>query len=163
MLAKADPNNLAYTAMGLPLHTDNPYRDPCPGVQLLHCLENAAEGGSSQFVDGFHVAQTLRERYPQDFRTLCHQPVAFQFQDDEVTLQSNKPIIELGPDQRVIAVNVNHRSMQAPVLNAGTSKRFYQAYDRFTQLLTNGESMIELTLQSGDLIIFNKPSCFTWT
>jgi hypothetical protein len=31
-------------------------RDPVPTVQLLHCLHNAADGGDSGFVDGFHAA-----------------------------------------------------------------------------------------------------------
>jgi hypothetical protein len=26
-------------------HTDNPYRDPVPTVQLLHCLSTADDGG----------------------------------------------------------------------------------------------------------------------
>ena len=40
-----NPNNLAFTAVGLGVHTDNPYRDPTPGLQLLHCLESDAPGG----------------------------------------------------------------------------------------------------------------------
>src|SRR5262249_9354180 len=47
-----DPNHLAYTNNALGLHTDNPYRDPVPGLQILHCLK-AACGGESLFVDGF--------------------------------------------------------------------------------------------------------------
>ena len=38
---EVNPNNLAYTNLGLGSHTDNPYRDPVPTVQLLHCLERA--------------------------------------------------------------------------------------------------------------------------
>ena len=33
---------------------------PVPTVQLLHCLDNAADGGDSGFVDGFHAAAALR-------------------------------------------------------------------------------------------------------
>ena len=36
-----EPHNLAFTAMALGNHTDNPYRDPVPQLQLLHCLEAA--------------------------------------------------------------------------------------------------------------------------
>lgn len=41
----ARPVNMAYSDAGLPPHTDNPYRDPVPGLQLLHCLKAAAVGG----------------------------------------------------------------------------------------------------------------------
>ena len=32
-------STLAVSAGGLSLHTDNPYRDPVPGVQILHCVQ----------------------------------------------------------------------------------------------------------------------------
>ena len=38
--SKPDPNDLAYTSLGLAPHTDNPYRNPVPCIQLLHCIEN---------------------------------------------------------------------------------------------------------------------------
>jgi gamma-butyrobetaine dioxygenase len=57
---ESPPSNLAFTSLPIPPHTDNPYRDPVPTVQLLHCLHNAADGGDSGFVDGFHAAAALR-------------------------------------------------------------------------------------------------------
>ena len=39
-----EPANLAYTPLGLGPHTDNPYRDPVPSLQLLHCLSSSAGG-----------------------------------------------------------------------------------------------------------------------
>jgi DUF971 family protein len=47
-----DPLNLADTNLGLGLHTDNPYRDPVPTLQLLHCLVASGEGGETVLVDG---------------------------------------------------------------------------------------------------------------
>ena len=62
-----DPNNLAFTSVAIAPHTDNPYRDPVPTLQLLHCLENAAVGGDSGLVDGFRAADLLRAEAPEDF------------------------------------------------------------------------------------------------
>ena len=56
VIAEPEPVNLAFTPLGLAAHTDNPYRDPCPTVQLLHCLAAASDGGASRFVDGFAAA-----------------------------------------------------------------------------------------------------------
>ena len=39
------PGNLAFTSRAIRPHTDNPYRDPVPTVQLLHCLRAAGERG----------------------------------------------------------------------------------------------------------------------
>ena len=57
---EVNPSNLAYTGLGLQAHTDNPYRDPVPTLQILYCLENSAEGGESLVVDGFAAAERLR-------------------------------------------------------------------------------------------------------
>src|SRR5207302_198060 len=37
-----NPTNLAYTGLGLGAHSDNPYREPTPTMQLLHCLASSA-------------------------------------------------------------------------------------------------------------------------
>ena len=89
--------NLAYTALPLSCHTDNPYRDPCPGVQLLHCIRPAtcappgsssgsssqqrAAGGLSLLVDGFEVAAAMRARDPAGFELLCRVPRPFIYRD----------------------------------------------------------------------------------
>ena len=44
--AKIDPTNLAYTRAGLQVHTDNPYRDPVPSLQLLYCLDILGKTGA---------------------------------------------------------------------------------------------------------------------
>jgi gamma-butyrobetaine dioxygenase len=36
-----DPSNLAFTSREILPHTDNPYRDPVPTLQLLHRLRAA--------------------------------------------------------------------------------------------------------------------------
>jgi gamma-butyrobetaine dioxygenase len=57
------PGNLAYTSRAIRPHTDNPYRDPAPTVQLLHCLRAAGEGGDTGLVDGF-AAGTAAQPWP---------------------------------------------------------------------------------------------------
>ena len=67
---EVNPTNLAYTGLGLQAHTDNPYRDPVPTLQILYCLENSAEGGDNMVVDGFCAAQRLRDANPDGFNLL---------------------------------------------------------------------------------------------
>ncbi len=157
------PENLAYTSVGLPLHTDNPYRQPCPSVQLLHCLRPADEGGGSVLVDGFEAADRLRSGDPAAFATLAATPVRFRFHseggggdsdDSWVDLQAQRTIIEVDPTGRVRAVNVNHRSMEAPVRGPGVDE-FYRAYLRFHRLLAEPELALELTMAAGELIVFD--------
>ncbi len=162
------PQNLAYSSVGLPLHTDNPYRQPCPTVQLLHCLRPAAEGGDTVLADGLSAALQLSLDDPDAFATLTSTPVVFRFHTsvdsstvdsstakspDEVDLQARRALIELGVDGSVLAVNVNHRSMEVP--DEHLADRFYPAYFRFCQLLESRQFTTELKLDAGDLIAFD--------
>ena len=155
VVAEPDPINLAYTPAGLPLHTDNPYRRPCPTVQLLHCLSSAAEGGASQFADGFRAAEVLRAQHPDDFAVLTNTMVDFRFHDANVDLRARRPIIQLDADSVVSAVSINNRSMEAPTLSPVRSAEFYRAYASFAEVLASPESVIELTLNAGELVGFD--------
>ncbi len=154
VVAEADPTNLAYTPVGLPLHTDNPYRRPCPTVQLLHCLESAKRGGASQFSDGFAAADRLRREFPEDFDLLTSTPVTFRYHGDGSDLQATRPIVEIDSFDKVTAISLNHRSMEPPSSAAG-SERFYRAYSRFYQMLSQPDAIINLLLQPGQLVGFD--------
>ena len=61
----ADPDNLAFTARALEPHTDNPYRDPAPTLQLLHCIQDSGGGGATFFLDGFALANGFARSIPK--------------------------------------------------------------------------------------------------
>nr|XP_040061038.1 gamma-butyrobetaine dioxygenase isoform X2 [Gasterosteus aculeatus aculeatus]XP_040061047.1 gamma-butyrobetaine dioxygenase isoform X2 [Gasterosteus aculeatus aculeatus]XP_040061056.1 gamma-butyrobetaine dioxygenase isoform X2 [Gasterosteus aculeatus aculeatus] len=91
-------NNVAYTSGKLGLHTDYPAMHFAPGVQFLHCISAAEEGGESEMVDGFHMAELLRREDPEAFRTLCSVHVDFTDTGTDYCdfmLQSKKSIIEV--------------------------------------------------------------------
>lgn len=67
VVTTVDPRNLAFTSLPLGPHTDNPYREPPPSLQLLHCLASSPAGGESIFVDGLEAAKRLAEEDPDAF------------------------------------------------------------------------------------------------
>ena len=75
----AQPENLAYSDLGLGLHTDNPYREPVPGFQVLHALIASPDGGESLFGDGFAIAEQLRATHPDAFAVLTRTAVPFLY------------------------------------------------------------------------------------
>jgi gamma-butyrobetaine dioxygenase len=154
VIAEAKPSNLAFTNVGLPLHTDNPYRDPVPTVQLLHCLHSAEQGGGSVFVDGFRVAAQFRELDPVGFELLATTPVPFEFRDDAVLLRAEVPLIRLDARGDVDRVTINNRSMR-PVDSGSSTAAFYDAYISFTELLASAENTITFSLRSGEIVGFD--------
>ena len=155
VVAEPDPVNLAYTPLGLPAHTDNPYRRPCPTVQLLHCLVAADEGGSSRFVDGFAAAEALRDDDPTAFRTLTTTDVTFRYHGSDVDLRADRPLIELDRNGRVHAVSVNNRSMEPLAEGDPRAAAFYAAYQAFVAVLDRDDHAIEITLRPGELVAFD--------
>src|ERR1700730_1850137 len=108
------PENLAYSDLGLGLHTDNPYRDPVPGFQALHALIPSSEGGESLFADGFALAEHLRATAPDTFAQLTGTAVPFHYRSSDADLYAERPLIQLSVRGEVAAVHYNNRSI-APV------------------------------------------------
>jgi len=147
--------NLAFTSLPIRPHTDNPYRDPVPTIQLLHCLRNAAGGGDSGLVDGFHAAARLRGTAPRQFELLARTPVVFRYADAEADLTATRPLIGLDPVGRIREVRFNNRSMQPLGLPADETDAYYRAYRRFAQLLYRPEAQFDLRLEPGDCLVFD--------
>jgi gamma-butyrobetaine dioxygenase len=108
--------DLAYTAVALDPHTDNPYRWPVPGVQLLHCLVNQTRGGLSTLVDGFAAAEALRTRDPEALRALTQTSVRFRYRDASTELVASAAPIELDAAGRLQAVHFSPRLDFVPLL-----------------------------------------------
>lgn len=150
-----DPANLANSAAALPLHTDNPYREPVPTVQVLHCLSASGFGGTTRLVDGWAAAERLAVTDPRAFDLLTTREVPFRFVDEGVDLRARARLIELDAAGEVVAVRVNSRSMQPPDLPVEDIEPFYAAYRSFTEALADPSAVAELTLGPGELLAFD--------
>lgn len=153
--AEVNPNNLAYTNLGLQAHTDNPYRDPVPTLQLLACLENSVEGGESLVVDGFKAAEILQAEAPDRFELLARYCARFDYAGSAgVRLRAKRPFIELGPDGELIAVRFNNRSA-APFVDVPQPlmRSFYDAYRRYAELIEDPALAVTFKLAPGELFI----------
>jgi len=147
--------NLAFTSLPIRPHTDNPYRDPVPTIQLLHCLRNAASGGDSGLVDGFHAAALLRSTEPEAFELLTRTPVVFRYADAGTDLTATRPLIGLDPVGRIREIRFNNRSMQPLGLPADTVTAYYGAYRKFAELLYRPQAQLAFRLEPGDCLVFD--------
>ena len=114
--SKPDPNDLAYTSLGLSPHTDNPYRNPVPCIQLLHCIISEVSGGLSTLVDGFTVTEDLKYENPEFYKILSEVKVRFKFIDKEVVLEDWSELIKLNDDKTFKQVRFSPRLDYVPIL-----------------------------------------------
>ena len=150
-----NPNNLAYTNLGLGSHTDNPYRDPVPTVQLLHCLESSTEGGDSILVDGFKAASILRDESKENFLTLTSSWINYRFTDSKTDLRSRVPMIELNDNNEIIKVRYNNRSIDTIKVPKDKMRSFYKAYRHWSEVIERDELKIQFRLSEGGLMLFD--------
>ena len=153
--SKPNPNNVAYTAVELQLHTDLPNREMPPGAQFLHCIRNESEGGESVFADGFCAAERLRESHPEDFALLAKWPLPFRFHDDDNDLRWRGTTIALDEEGDMREIRY-HAALTAP-LDAPTEvvPQLYRAWRRFGGLLREPEMRMNLRLGPGEMVGFH--------
>jgi gamma-butyrobetaine hydroxylase len=152
---EVNPTNLAYTGLGLQAHTDNPYRDPVPTVQVLYCLESSAAGGENMVVDGFACALRLRDESPEGFALLSKYCARFEYAGEAgVRLQSRRPMIELAPDGELVGVRFNNRSAAAITdVPFEDMDAYYAAYRRFAEIIDDTAMEVTFRLNPGESFI----------
>ena len=149
------PENLAYSDLGLGLHTDNPYREPVPGFQALHALLPSREGGASLFADGFALAEHLRATAPEDFALLSTTAVPFHYRSRDAELYAERPLIQLSARGVIAAVHYNSRSIAPLGLQGDNLSGWYRAYRRFAALLRETRFQLHTQLNAGTLVVFD--------
>ncbi len=153
--SEIEPINLAYTGLGLQAHTDNPYRDPVPTLQLLACLENSADGGESIVVDGFKAIEILKQEDASAFTLLSRYCARFEYAGEAgVNLSARRAMIELTPDGELSAIRFNNRSAAA-ITDVPFDKMqdYYDAYRKLAQVVDRKELAVSFKLAPGELFI----------
>jgi len=153
--SKADADSNAYTAFNLPLHTDLPTRELQPGLQFLHCLVNDAEGGESIFVDGFAIADALRQEAPELFQALCEIPVEFRNKDRHSDYRCLAPIIALDALGRVAEMRMANFLRGAFDTSVEQMPLLYRAYRRLIAMTREPRFRLMQRLNPGELWCFD--------
>ena len=152
---QVNPVNLAYTGRSLQAHTDNPYRDPVPTVQVLYCLESSQAGGDSMVIDGFAAVRRLREENPEHFDVLADHCARFAFDgEDGICLAARRPLIELAPDGELLCVRFNNRSLAA-VRDVPFERMalWYAAYRHLGDIIDDPAMAVSFRLEPGECFV----------
>ncbi|XP_022053975.2 gamma-butyrobetaine dioxygenase [Acanthochromis polyacanthus] len=152
-------NNVAYTTGTLSTHTDYPALHSPPGIQFLHCIKQAVEGGESELVDGFHMAQLLQREDPEAFRTLSSLLVDFTDVGAdycEFRLQSKKRVIEVDSEGQVVKIHCNNATRDSILdLPVDQVQPFYRALRSYVDIMNRPENVVTFVMEPGDLVTFD--------
>lgn len=77
------PDAYRHSANAQPLHTDGSYIPSFPNATLLACVNNAAEGGETTFIDSNEVVAALETENPELLKFLTTQKVLHERSGDQ--------------------------------------------------------------------------------
>ena len=155
VINKPEPNNLAYTSVDLPLHTDLPNQELPPGYQFLHCIANDAIGGESILADGYAIAEDMRVEAVEQFKLLCSQSMPFRFHDSNVDIRFRHPLIGLDENQQINSFIFNAHLAAGPDFIADNALQYYRAYRDLIGRVRQPQYALQLKLQAGEMMIFD--------
>ncbi|SPP88714.1 blast:Gamma-butyrobetaine dioxygenase [Drosophila guanche] len=157
--AKPGAQNFAYLSLPLPLHTDLPYYEYKPSVNILHCVvQTKSRGGSNLLVDAFHIADRLRSQHPEDFERLCRIPVDWNDIGSEDGREFHNiwraPVICLDAEGKYARINhsVPQRDSHFSV-PLEEVEPWYESYARFVRLARDDAHAFKT--RPGDVLTFN--------
>lgn len=148
--------NLADSELALQAHTDNPYRDPVPTLQLLHCVANQSTGGETLMVDGFAAVKALQSKSPEAFDILSKYPARFEYYGNGTQCLTSKAcLIDVMVDGQLRGVRFNNRSI-APLVDVpfDVMEAYYEAYRSLSDIIDSGEHAVRFALKPGHVVLF---------
>ncbi len=150
------PDSNAYTSIALPPHVDLPTREYQPGLQLLHCLEESiVEGGQAVMMDGFAVAEALRERSPEAFATLTRVKWCYANTARTSDYVWFNPMIQCDAEGRLSEVRIAD-FLRGPLMAPFDEvEPAYEALMELQRLLREPRFAMRFNYRPGDLVIFD--------
>lgn len=155
VISKPAPNNLAYTSLALPLHTDLPNQEIIPGYQLLHCYRNTCTGGESVFADGFRICADLKDDALADFELLSQVSVPWRFHDQNNDIRRHRPIICQHGDGQMDYFVFNAHIADVPDMHAELMYDYYAAYQSLMRRIREPQYAIRHALVPGEMVVFD--------
>ncbi len=154
---KSEPNPItnANTALPLPPHVDLPTREYQPGLQFLHCIVNETVGGENVLVDGFRIAEILRNDHPDDYRVLT--TVEWQWANRSTTsdYRFTSPLIVTNSDGSIKEVRVGNWLRGPLDVPFETVEAAYRAYRRLFELTYRADLQVRFRLAPGEVMAFD--------
>ena len=150
-----NPTDLAFTSIELLAHTDLPYRQPVPGIQMLHCLNNEAPGGDSTLVDGLAAASVLSVASPDLHQALVETELRYRYDIGTDTVVSRGFTLDYDANGRFRQMRFNTK-IDEPILRDGVDlDQFYEGRLWLTKWLNDREHQVTFRLEPGDVMFMD--------
>lgn len=133
-------------------HTDDPYRYVPPAITAL---QSPSSAGEVILVDGFGVANDLRDEDPDVFDTLSETSIPFRGQGESAQYLAHGPIISLDRDYELSGIRFDETAIAPLDLDPGTVGDYYRSLISFTGEVNNPARALLVHLEPGDVLLLD--------
>ena len=155
---RAAPDKSVATHMShfLGPHTDTCWRQTLIGLLLMHCLKAHPHGGRSILVDGFKVADRLRDTDENAFKLLSTIPVNFGAKvKDQDDWRVWGRIISATANGAIQGIRYNGNSIGHLSLPPNLVVPMYKALEKFESILYDRNLWWQPMLQEGQVLVID--------
>ncbi|MEM7092395.1 MAG: TauD/TfdA family dioxygenase [Actinomycetota bacterium] len=139
------------TAMAQAPHTDDAFYYSQPGIVVFHMLANTTVGGTSTYVDGFAVAESLRTEAPEAFATLTALPIDhIRRHPGEIDTRSRGPLISLDERGQVSGIRYFDRALAPLDVDHDDMDRLYDAVREYNRRVIDPAFTATIQIPAGD-------------
>ncbi|CAK1540379.1 unnamed protein product [Leptosia nina] len=160
-IVQSVPNtsNVAYLSNNLQMHTDLPYYEYCPGVNMLHCLvQTHGEGGENLLSDCHYTANYMKENHYTKYKLLTD--IEVEWSDigtengNEFFKLHRSPVICLDQNEDISRINfsIPQRGTHFPGKLQDVTP-WYEAQKLFYDL--SYKFAANFKTQEGDILVFD--------
>lgn len=146
------PNSYRHSSTRQPLHTDGSYESLAPEVSFFFCIQPAAVGGATIFIDSDELLRALKLHSEPLYRSCCEIPMTFEKGNDSKT----KPIVTT--DDKGIVLTWNYfRVVENSLETTNLKREFHQFLE---DKVVQGGLCFPCPLAAGDAVFFNDERVF---
>jgi gamma-butyrobetaine dioxygenase/trimethyllysine dioxygenase len=146
-------DQLGYTDAPVDLHTDQPFLEAPPRLQLLQAIRPAAAGGESYLVDARAAAEHLRSIDEGAWTLLTTTPARFHRKQRAFEKILDAPFLEL--DGERFRVRWSYFTLAPYQLPFAQMEAWYRAHDRFARLVRDPRHQYRFALRAGDFVLYD--------
>ena len=148
-------NDLAYQPVALAPHTDMPYSNPMPGIQILQCRVNETTGGLSTLADSLACCAQLKQENPEGYQLLSKIAVRFEFHSKDEMITLEHPLLNTDEQGNLLGVRYSPRLDYLPLLDTDTTQKYQYARQRLGELFIDERFQLFFRLKQGEAMMFD--------
>jgi len=141
-------------------HTVEAYRYTPPGIMVLHCVEANSTGGDLLVVDGFEIANGLRDEDPDAFDALTQLHIPFVRQTSvgatpSEDFRSVGTVITLDRDYELAGIRFDETALAPLDVDPPELEEYYRSLIAFTKAVNDPGRAVQVRLQPGQVLVID--------